>query len=209
MDQRPEVWNRITRVDTIVSLVAFAVPAMTGVFEGIPWTYRIPAMAGTACFVLFLWRHLTMRRLLMPGVVQKIYENDLLGLNDLSQGRSRVSSITFRDTEFRGPGAVYIEGNCRITNPLYSPHIETLVIAPQHRASLLPFYRISNSVFDRCIFNSVGLLVDADNFHLFGLPDPAAPSLPFPETRQDSKKQESHNVDSVAPEVTPVDGGKF
>ncbi|CAA2142781.1 hypothetical protein [Hyphomicrobium sp. ghe19] len=174
-------------------------PLVTGSLEGIPWTYRIPAMAITACAVLFLWRHLTLRRLLLPGIVQKIYENDLLTLGELFAGRSRVTDITFRGTEFRGPGAVYIEANCRITEPLYSPHLDTLIILPQNNASLLPFYRISNSVFDRCVFSSVGLLVDRNNYSLFGLPDPPdEPRLPL----EPPRSVDLQNVDEVPPATT-------
>jgi hypothetical protein len=198
-----EDWGRLSRIDKVVSIAGLVVPLVTGVLEGVPWTYRIPAMAVTACAALFLWRHLTLRRLLMPGVLQAIYENDLLTPDELFGGRSRVSNITFRNTEFKGPGAVYIEGDCRLTDPLFNPHINALLIMPQSYASLLPFYRINNSVFDRCIFSGVGLLVDSKNSHLFGLqPEQTQPNLPLVNPPHQGYQQ---NVD-VNPPDRPSSG---
>jgi hypothetical protein len=193
-NDKDQAWARITRIDAAISLAAAGTPAMTGFFEGIPWTYRIPAMALSACAVLYLWRHLTLRRLLMPTALQKHYENDLISLDELYRGRSRISDITFRNVEFRGPGALYIHGDCRMKDPLYSPHRDTLIIMPQNNASLLPFYAMRNCVLDGCMFTSLGLLVDINNYRLFGLPDPPAPELPMVMPRQSSE-----NLDKIAP----------
>lgn len=45
-----------------MSLLTFGVTTFSGVMEGIPWTYRIPAALVAACAAVWLWRHLTLQR---------------------------------------------------------------------------------------------------------------------------------------------------
>ena len=169
MPASDHVWSCLSRTDVAVSLAGAAMPWISGALEHIPWTYRIPAMALTACALLWLWRHLSMRRMLVPYRLQSNYADDVLYVGELFEGRAMISNVTFRRTELKGPGAIYLEGNCRVVRAMHNPNIHVLAVIPQPGVNLMAFYRFRNCVFDDCIFTGVGLIIDSSNSQLHGL----------------------------------------
>lgn len=167
---RNTIWTRVGIVDASISLGVFILTTFAGFTEDIPWTYRIPAALVGACAVLLLWRHLTLRRLLMPNRLQSVYENDLMDVRELFSGRSMVRNVTFKNVELTGPGAIYFDPDCKLVKNLTcNPSLEEMMVIPGNQVRLSPFHRFINCTFEDCVLTNVGIIVNDANKELFGI----------------------------------------
>jgi hypothetical protein len=157
MDYSEHIWNRLFRVDTAVSLLTFGVTTFSGVMEGIPWTYRIPAALVAACAAVWLWRHLTLQRLLMPTKVQPVYENDVITISELFQGRSFIRGVTFRNCEIKGPGTLVLLNPVMRANT-FNPNLDVLVVLVPPETNLMPHHQLIECVFEKCFFSGCGIM---------------------------------------------------
>lgn len=163
-------WERLYRADTLVSLGVAAMTGASGFAEGIPYTYLIPAVLLASCAALFLWRQLSVRRLFLPTKVESFYENELLRVQEVFQGRSILRNVTFKNVEFAGPSCVYIDETCQLSREVtFNPDLKDLMLTPTGRVHLAPHYRFSHCSFEGVIFTNVAILISPHNHQLFGL----------------------------------------
>jgi hypothetical protein len=179
MHSDSNIWRSVFRVDSAVSLGMAVVTFLSGAFEGIPWTYRIPAILATAALTLWLWRSLSLRRFLLPNRVLSYYENDVLHLHELFGGRSMIRDVTFKNVEIKGPGSIAFEGNCRFNSEIYNPNIDVLIIPTVSGVFLSPHFQFRDCMFDSVMFTNCGILAPPHMMDFlrqrFGAPPSPAP----------------------------------
>jgi hypothetical protein len=158
MEKHPLFWNRLYRVDTAVSLGAAVVTLLSGFMEGIPWTFRIPAVLIAAAAALWVWRSLTLRRLVMPNAISSFYENDVIELHELFAGRSMIRDVVFKNVEIKGPGSICFEGNSKFDSEIYNPNLEVLMAVVNHQFYMTPHFQFRDCTFDKVMFTNCGIL---------------------------------------------------
>lgn len=154
--------NTLTLSDAIVSLGGAFVTLGASFFETlqVPWTIRIPAALATAAIALWLWRSMTLRRLLVPNKLQSFYENDLMSVDELFHGRSRISGTTFKNVELTGPGGIFLRPDCKLVGDInFNPSVEDLILIPKGPVSVEPFYSFSNCTFENVVFTRVAIII--------------------------------------------------